>query len=158
MDRFIRAVDGIAAAFMFFVAFFTLVAVIGRKFVDWSPPDYFDLARLALGIAIFWGIASACYRNGHILVDILYEAVGPRWKRRLDLAATAILALFMAGLAVMTADAVNGARTGNVQTAELHLPMWVFYAVASAGGAAGFVLTCVRLVRLVRGEPAAALR
>jgi TRAP-type C4-dicarboxylate transport system permease small subunit len=158
MGRFIRAVDGIAAAFMFFVAFFTLVAVIGRKFFGWSPPDYFDLARLALGIAIFWGIASACYRNGHILVDVLYEAVGPQWKRRLDLAATGILALFMGALAVMVADAVDGARTGNVQTAELRWPMWVFYAVAGAGGAAGFVLTCKRLVRLARGASGEAAR
>jgi TRAP-type C4-dicarboxylate transport system permease small subunit len=152
MRTFIRGVDYLAAAFMFLVALGTLVAVVGRKLFGWSPPDYFDLARLALGIAIFWGIASACYRNGHILVDVLYEYLDARNRLKLDIAATAIVVLFMAGLAVMTGDAVLGAKAGNVQTAELRLHVWIFYAAAGAGVAAGFVLALVRLVRLVRGE------
>ena len=39
MNRFIRVVDGLAAASLFFVAAFTLLAVVGRKFFGWSPPD-----------------------------------------------------------------------------------------------------------------------
>jgi hypothetical protein len=41
----------------------------------------------------------------------------------------------------------------NIQTTELRWPVWPFHAIAAAGLAAGFVLTCVRLVRLWRGEP-----
>lgn len=155
MQRFVRLVDGIAAAFMFAVAALTLVAVIGRKFFDWAPPDYFDLARLVLGIAIFWGIAAACYRNGHILVDIVYEMTAARWRRAIDIVATVILAVFMAALAWMTFDAVAGAKASNVSTAELRMPLWTFYAVAAAGAAAAVVLTLVRLARLFRGEDTA---
>lgn len=152
MNRFIRVVDGLAAASLFFVAAFTLLAVVGRKFFGWSPPDYFDLARLALGIAIFWGIGAACYGNRHILVDLLHELASPTWKRRIDLAATAILAVFMGVFAWTTVSAVAGTMQANVQTTELRWLVWPFHAVAVAGVAAGFVLTCVRLARLWRGS------
>lgn len=159
MQRFVRFVDGIAAALMFAVAGFTLVAVIGRRFLGWSPPDYFDLARLILGIAIFWGIAAACYRNGHILVDLVYEWSSPRARRAIDVVATAVLAIFMGALAWMTFEAVQGAQAAKISTAELRLPLWPFYGVACAGAAAACVLTCVRLAKLLRGidtaEPSA---
>jgi TRAP-type C4-dicarboxylate transport system permease small subunit len=151
MNRFIRLVDGLAAASLFFVAAFTLLAVAGRKFFGWSPPDYFDFARLALGIAIFWGIGAACYGNRHILVDVVHELSSPPWKRRIDLIATAILAVFMGAFAWMTVNDVAGTMKANVQTTELRWLVWPFHAVAAAGVAAGFVLTCVRLVRLWRG-------
>lgn len=155
MNRFIRSADGLAAAFMFVVALSTLIAVVGRKFFGWSPPDYFDIARLLLGIAIFWGIASACYRNGHILVDIVYEMAKPARRRAIDLVATAILAAFMGALAWAAIEGVLGTRSGNVQTAELRLPVWIFHAIAAIGAVTGFVLACVRLARLARGEDTA---
>jgi TRAP-type C4-dicarboxylate transport system permease small subunit len=152
MNRFIRLVDGLAAASLFFVAAFTLLAVVGRKFFGWSPPDYFDFARLALGIAIFWGIGAACYGNRHILVDLVHELSSPTWKRRIDVLATVVLAVFMGFFAWTTASAVAGTMKANVQTTELRWLVWPFHAVAAAGIAAGFVLTCVRLVRLWRGS------
>ncbi|MCX7892600.1 MAG: TRAP transporter small permease [Burkholderiales bacterium] len=151
MNRFIRLVDGLAAASLFFVAAFTLLAVAGRKFFGWSPPDYFDFARLALGIALFWGIGAACYGNRHILVDLVHELASPTWKRRIDLVATAILAVFMGVLAWVTGADVAKTMTATVRTTELRWLVWPFHAVAAAGLAAGFVLTCVRLVRLWRG-------
>ena len=155
MDRFVRVVEDIAAIFMLAVALFVGLTVIARKFFGWTPPDYFDFARLALGIALFWGIASACYRNRHILVDILYEMSSALNRRRLDLIATAGVALFMAALAVMTFDAVLGAKSGNVLTAELRWPLWIFYAVCWAGSVAAFVLTLIRFVQLLGGRDTA---
>jgi len=152
MNRFIRVVDGLAAASMFFVAMFTLVAVVGRKLFTWSPPDYFDIAQVALGIAIFWGIGAACYRNSHILVDLVYELSSPTWKRRIDIIATGILTVFMGALAWMTVMSVLGTMKANIQTTELRWPVWPFHAIAGAGVAAGFILTCVRFARLVRGR------
>lgn len=45
-------------------------------------PDAYDFGRMLLGILIFWGIAATSYRGGHITVDALWGAVGPRAKRR----------------------------------------------------------------------------
>ena len=153
MDRFVRMVEGTAGLLLLSVALATFATVILRKLFNYSPPDWFDLAQLLLGISIFWGIASACYRNGHILVDLLWEFLSLRGRRILDIAATSILLVFMAALSLMLADAIRDTAAGNVLTMELKLPVWPFHLLAGAGILAGTILTVVRLIRLCsRGE------
>ena len=153
MDRFVRMVEGTAGLLLLTVALTTFATVILRKLFNYSPPDWFDLAQLLLGISIFWGVASACYRNGHILVDLLWEFLSARGRRVLDITATSILLAFMAALTLMLADAIRDTATGNVLTMELKLPVWPFHLLAGAGILAGTILTAVRLIRLCsRGE------
>ena len=153
MDRFVRMVEGTAGLLLLTVALTTFATVILRKLFNYSPPDWFDLAQLLLGISIFWGIASACYRNGHILVDLLWEFLSARGRRVLDITATSILLVFMAALTLMLADAIRDTAAANVLTMELKLPVWPFHVLAGAGILAGTMLTAVRLVRLCsRGE------
>jgi TRAP-type C4-dicarboxylate transport system permease small subunit len=153
MDRFVRMVEGTAGLLLLTVALTTFATVILRKLFNYSPPDWFDLAQLMLGISIFWGIASACYRNGHILVDLLWEFLSARGRRVLDITATSILLVFMAALTLMLADAIRDTAAANVLTMELKLPVWPFHVLAGAGILAGTMLTAVRLVRICsRGE------
>jgi len=153
MDRFVRMVEGTAGLLLLSVALTTFATVILRKFFNYSPPDWFDLAQLLLGISIFWGIASACYRNRHILVDLLWDFLSARGRRVLDITATSILLVFMVALTLMLADAIRDTAAANVLTMELKLPVWPFHLVAGAGILAGTMLTAVRLIRLCsRGE------
>jgi len=153
MDRFVRMVEGTAGLLLLTVALTTFATVILRKLFNYSPPDWFDLAQLLLGISIFWGIASACYRNGHILVDLLWEFLTARGRRVLDITATSILLVFMAALTLMLADTIRDTAAANVQTMELKLLVWPFHSLAGAGILAGTILTAVRLIRLCsRGE------
>jgi TRAP-type C4-dicarboxylate transport system permease small subunit len=153
MDRFVRMVEGTAGLLLLTVALTTFATVILRKLFNYSPPDWFDLAQLLLGISIFWGIASACYRNGHILVDLVWEFQSARGRRILDITATSILLVFMAALTLMLTDAIRDTAAGNVLTMELKLPVWPFHVLAGAGILAGTILTAVRLIRLCsRGE------
>ena len=153
MDRFVRMVEGTAGLLLLTVALATFATVVLRKLFNYSPPDWFDLAQLLLGISIFWGIASACYRNGHILVDLVWEFLPSRGRRILDITATSILLVFMVVLTLMLADAIRDTAVGNVLTMELKLPVWPFHLLAGAGILAGTILTAVRLVRLCsRGE------
>jgi len=153
MDRFVRMVEGTAGLLLLTVALTTFATVVLRKLFNYSPPDWFDLAQLLLGISIFWGIASACYRNGHILVDLVWEFLSARGRRILDITATSILLVFMAALTLMLADAIRDTAAGNVLTMELKLPVWPFHLLAGAGILAGTILTAVRLVRLCsRGD------
>lgn len=153
MDRFVRMVEGTAGLLLLTVALTTFATVVLRKLFNYSPPDWFDLAQLLLGISIFWGIASACYRNGHIVVDLVWEFLSSRGRRILDITATSILLVFMAALTLMLADAIRDTASGNVLTMELKLPVWPFHVLAGAGILAGTILTAVRLVRLCsRGE------
>jgi TRAP-type transport system small permease protein len=153
MDRLVRMVEGTAGFLLLTIAVATFVTVLLRKFLNYSPPDWFDLAQLLLGISMFWGIASACYRNGHIVVDLVWEFLSLRGRRILDVTATSILLVFMAALTLMLADAIRDTATGNVLTMELKLPLWPFHLLAGAGILAGTILTAVRLFRLCsRGE------
>ena len=153
MDRFVRMVEGTAGSLLLFIALATFATVILRKFFNYSPPDWFDLAQLLLGISMFWGIASACYRNGHIVVDLVWEFLSSPGRRILDITATSILLVFMVAFTLMLADAIRDTATSNVQTMELKLPLWPFHLLAGAGILAGTILTAVRMVRLCsRGE------
>ncbi len=152
MDRLVRVVERVAGLFLLAVALTTFVTVVLRKGVNVVPPDSFDLARLLLGISICWGIASACYRNGHIVVDLVWELAGRRARRVIDLLATATLLAFMIAFAWMIGDAVLGTRAAGVKTFELHLPVWPFHLLAAIGVLAGAVLTALRLWELARGR------
>ena len=67
--------------FVGIVALNIFVSVLLRKFFSTSIPDSYDFGRMLLGILIFWGIAATSYRGGHITVDLIWAAAGPRWKR-----------------------------------------------------------------------------
>src|SRR5271167_4261781 len=81
MDRFIDAIELVAALFVGLVAADTFISVLLRYFFNVAIPDAYDFGRLLLGILIFWGIAATSYRGTHITVDLVWASVAPRWQR-----------------------------------------------------------------------------
>lgn len=149
MDRFIDAIELIAAAFVGIVAADIFIAVLLRYFFSWSIPDSYDFGRFLLGILIFWGIAATSYRGGHITVDLVWAAAGPRGKRLIDVLATLVLLLVVSVQTAMLFDKVRATRADNVLTYDLHLPTWPFFAVAWAGDVCAVILIAVRTYRLI---------
>ena len=91
MDRFIDGIELAAAAFIGIVAVDIFVSVLLRYLFSTSIPDSYDFGRMLLGILIFWGIAATSYRGGHITVDLIWTAAGPRGIRALDVVSTLVL-------------------------------------------------------------------
>ena len=91
MDRIIDTIEAIAAMFVGMVAADIFISVLLRRFFSLQIPDAYDFGRMLLGILIFWGIAATSYRGGHITVDLVWAAAGPRWKRAIDVFATLVL-------------------------------------------------------------------
>lgn len=148
MDRTIKAIEWLAAIFVGLVALNIFVSVVLRKFFSTSIPDAYDFGRMLLGILIFWGIAATSYRGGHITVDALWSAAGPRAKRSIDVFATVVL-LFVVGVqTAMLFDKVRGTFVDHVLTSDLNIPMWPFYAVAWVGDVAAVFLIAIRTWRL----------
>ena len=112
-------------------------------------PIRYDFGRLLLGILIFWGIAATSYRGGHITVDLVWAAAGPRGKRLIDVFATLVLLLVVSVQTTMLFDKVRATRADNVLTYDLHLPTWPFFAVAWAGDVSAVILIAVRTYRLI---------
>jgi TRAP-type C4-dicarboxylate transport system permease small subunit len=150
MNRILRASENIAALFLLLIALLVTVNVALRYSMSVQVPDWFDVSRLLQAIAIFWGIALTTYRGTHICVDVVWEHMGPRGKRLLDLFATSVTLLFLLPLAWMVWAKVR--TTGTQATMDLRLPHVYFYAFAAAGGTAAALLAAKRLWDLSRGE------
>jgi TRAP-type C4-dicarboxylate transport system permease small subunit len=149
MDRFIDAIELIAAFFVGLVAADTFISVMLRYLFSVSIPDSYDFGRMLLGILIFWGIAACSYRGGHITVDLVWANVGRRYQRWIDVFATLVLLFVVTVQTYTLVDKVVGTYRDNVLTFDLRLPTWPFFALAWAGDVSAVVLIAIRTYRLV---------
>src|SRR6516164_827488 len=130
MDRFIDGIEWIAAGFVGLVALDIFISVLLRNTLNYAIPDSYDFGRMLLGILIYWGIAATSYRGTHITVDLVWSAAGPKAKRVIDVFATLVLLFVVTVQTVMLFDKVVTTRADHVQTYDLNLPVWPFFAVA----------------------------
>src|SRR5215211_782287 len=123
MDRWVLRVERVAGFFLAVITGLTFVSVLLRNVFGFAIPDSFDVSRLMLAVAIFWGIASTGYRGEHIQVDILWQACGPKGRRAIDVVATAISLAFIAlfGWMLLAAKVPDSIRSGEA-TFDLRLP------------------------------------
>ena len=155
LDRIVSAIEKAGGLFLLAVAVLTFVMVILRKFFDTSIPDWFDFSRLLQGIAILWGIAAACYRGGHILVDLVWDFSSDKNKRRIDLFADTCMLIAMVVFAFFAMQAAFEMRGKNLLTNDLRLPQYPFYLLAALGIVAAAFMTIVRLRNLLRSRTGA---
>jgi len=155
LDRIIDTTVGFteraAGIFLAAIVGLTFVSVGLRATITWTIPDWFDLSRLTLGVAIFWGIASTSYRDEHIQVDFVWEWFGPRGRRILDFISTGVLLAFLAAFAWMLTYKVDSGYRSGETTFDVHLPIWPFHLAAALGIFLATVLVAIRLARIVRG-------
>ena len=149
MDRFIDAIEWLAAGFVGIVAADIFISVLLRKFFSVSIPDGYDFGRLLLGILIFWGIAATSYRGTHITVDLVWSWANPRWKRVIDIFATLVLLFVVTVQTTMLFDKVRTTRADHILTFDLNWPTWPFVLVAWLGDVSAVLLIAIRTWRLI---------
>lgn len=148
LRQLFRLVDFGAALFLVVITILTFTAVVMRYVFSLAFPGSFDVARLLLGVAIFWGIAVAAYRKSHISVDLVWQALPRPLQRVVDVLADAVFAGFASLMAWTMLQQVLRVRSTGQTTFELSIPLWPFYATAWAG----LVLCCVLMwLRVVAG-------
>jgi len=164
MDRFIDSIEWIAAFFVGVVALNTFIAIVLRKLFATSIPDYYNIGQFLLGILIFWGIAATSYRGTHITVDLVWANASPRYQRWIDVFATLVLLFVVVVQTITLYDKVASTRAEHIQTTDLALPIWPFYAVAWVGDVSAVLLIAIRTYRLIfhpaaiSGPPAITVR
>jgi TRAP-type C4-dicarboxylate transport system permease small subunit len=151
MDRVINGVERFAGGLLAFVTALAFISVALRYLFSWPIPDSYDLSRNLLGILIFWGIAASGYRGEHITVDLIWSALPPTARRRLDIFATMLTLFAMTGLALALALKVLDLHASGEATYDLALPIWPFALFTWAGSVAAVVLLLARLVRQIAG-------
>jgi TRAP-type C4-dicarboxylate transport system permease small subunit len=144
VNRFVAIVERTAGYFIGFLALVTVGEAILRYGFNSHIPDGFVIGQTMQGIAICWGIATATYADRQITVDILYELAGERVRRAFDVAAYTINLLFLAlfGYA-MTFKVFDILRAGEI-SAELQIPIWTGYTLASLGVLTAVVTAAIR--------------
>jgi TRAP-type transport system small permease protein len=150
LEKLISAVERTAGMALLAIALLTFGSVVMRYVFSSQIPDWFDLSKLLQGIAIFWGIACVCYRNEHILVDLVWEKSNDANKRRIDLIATTVVLIFLTLMAYMLAAKTFQVLQSTQATSDLRLPVGPFHVVAWMGTVAAAVLTLLRLIHLWR--------
>ncbi|MBI2525238.1 MAG: TRAP transporter small permease [Candidatus Rokubacteria bacterium] len=154
MERVVLWVERVAGASLAAVALLVFVSVMLRDLFSLDLPDSFDFSRYLQGIAIFWGLAVATYRNAHITVDVVWELSGNAWRRAIDLVAAVVNLLFMGLFAYMLVERFTVVQRAHQLTSDLKLPIWPFYAILSAGIVATAAVGLIRVAELVRGTAA----
>jgi TRAP-type transport system small permease protein len=150
MKRLLAATETAAALFLLTIALVTAANVALRDLFAVQIPDWFDGTKMLLAIALFWGIAVATYHGSHICVDIVWEHVGRRARRVLDIVAASVTLAFLGPMAWMVWEKVLGA--GTQATMDLRIPLIWFTSVAATGAVAAALLAFGRLVQLLRGR------
>jgi TRAP-type transport system small permease protein len=151
VERFVSWVERLAGLFLLAVAVLTFSSVLLRYLFASQIPDWFDFSKLLQGIAIFWGIACVCYRNEHIMVDLVWEKSSPAGQRRIDLFATLILLIFLFLMAWMLGEKTWQTAQSTQATSDLRLRIGPFHIVAWLGIVAAVVMTTLRLNAVWRG-------
>ena len=152
----IGAVEWAAALLMGLVTLLAFASAFMRYVAGLPIPDAHDFGRLALGIAIFWGVASVNFSGSHISVDLIYEAVGKGWRRAMDIVATMTVAGSFAVLTVMMAQNAADVFATKEHSYDLRLVIWPAYWMMVAGAGLATVTALLRLWLLIRapGEDA----
>ena len=143
LERFSEAVDLVAGILLGLCTLLVVASTIGRYVFSWPIPDSFDISRYLIGACMMWGFASLGYRGGHIAVDLIYEPLGPRGRRVLDVFAWALLLAFTALLAYMMFFRLTSAFNSNEATFDLRIPVWPLIGLIWLGCASAVVTTAV---------------
>lgn len=152
IERLIDWTEKAAGIFLAAITILIFSSITLRGTFGFTIPEWYDLSRLMLGVCIFWGIAATSYRNDHIKVDILWEWLGPRGRRWLDVVATLVLLGFLAVFSYMLYHKVGSGYRSGEQTFDLRIRIWPFHLVAACGIFFATLLVLIRLFRLLAGR------
>ncbi len=144
MNAFVSIVEKTAGYFIGILALITVGEATLRYGFNSHIPDGFIIGQTLQGIAICWGIATATYADRQITVDVLYELVGARTRLVFDIVAHTINLLFMSlfGYAI-TFKVYDILKAGEI-SAELRIPIWTGYTLASLGILAAVATAAIR--------------
>lgn len=152
INAFIRAIEIVAGLLLGGVMLLIVASTLGRYGFASPIPDSFDVSRLLIGACLFWGFAVVGLRGGHIQVDLLADAVGPRLRRIIDTFAWLLLFVFVCLLVWKVLDGTLSAMRSNQLTYDLRLPIWPFYGLIWLGILASLFSVAIKVWRIATGS------
>lgn len=152
LRRFATWVEFAAAFLMGLVTLLAFGSAVMRYAFSAPIPDSHDIGRLALGVAIFWGVATVNYTGTHISVDLLYEMLGKTWRRAMDFISTLLVLLSFAVLTVMMSKNAQDVFATGEHSYDLRFQIWPAYWLMVIGAGLATLTTALRLWLIVKDE------
>lgn len=152
LRRFAVWVEFAAAFLMGLVTLLAFVSAVMRYAFSAPIPDSHDIGRLALGVAIFWGVATVNYTGTHISVDLLYELLGKTWRRVMDFISTALVLVSFAVLTVMMSKNAQDVFATGEHSYDLRFEIWPAYWLMVIGAGLATLTTALRLWLIIKNE------
>jgi len=149
LDRWLHRIEHVASVALFALMAIVFVSVSLRYLVNEPLKDQFDLSRMALGIAVFWGIAAACASDEYVRGDILWDKLPPHARKAVDLFGRAVIVLVVGVLTWQVGFKLNDVMRIGEQTSELRWAIWPFYAVMFGGSVVALAGVVARMLRVL---------
>jgi len=133
-ERLTRWLHHLSGALLVGLMLLTVVNILGRWLFDAPLPGAVELTEIGMVAIVFLGLAYAQVRGDHIRVDLLYEQLGARGRRVLDLFAALVSFATIAGMTWRLGVYAGQLGTSGRTTSALRVPLsWVAWmAVAGA--------------------------
>ena len=135
IDRLARALALAAGAILIGLVLLT-VADVGLRYLFDAPIfGAHDITELGLILVVFGAMAYCGRSGGHVAVDVMGQWMGPRLRRRADVAVAALAAATFGVLAWRAAVSALDAAAAGEASNLLTLPYAPFYWVIALGAA-----------------------
>ncbi|MEQ8699416.1 MAG: TRAP transporter small permease [Bauldia litoralis] len=123
----------VAGAVLFALMIGTTADVVGRAVFNFPLIGMFDLTHFAVLIMVFLGLAYCGYHGGHIVIELLFDRLGLRTRRRLVRCINLIGACLFAVLAWRAVVQSGTVRELDEASQLLELRKFPFYWLMAAG-------------------------
>lgn len=133
LDRLCRALALIGGGLLAGLSLLVVASVAGRACCDAPVPGDYELAQIAVAVAISLCLPWCQWRRGHVAVDFFTANLAPRRQIRLDAGGALLLALVCALLAWRLAVGALDMRAVGETTMIVGFPLWLGYAAMLPG-------------------------
>lgn len=114
-------------------ALLAVASIAGRACCAAPVPGDYELAQIAVAVAVSLFLPWCQFRRGHIAVDFFTTRLSPRWQIRLDGLGALVLAAVSGLLAWRAAVGAASLHAVGETTMILGFPLWVGYAATVPG-------------------------
>lgn len=144
LDWLCRALAIAGGALLGGLALLVVASVVGRACCDAPVQGDYELAQIAVAVAVSLCLPWCQWRRGHVAVDFFTTQLSPRRQIRLDAGGALVLALLCALLAWRAAVGAIDMQAVGETTMIVGFPLWIGYAAMLPGlvlaALAGFVV------------------
>ena len=133
LDRLCRALAVAGGALLGGLSLLVVASVAGRACCNAPLPGDYELAQIAVAVAVSLCLPWCQLRRGHIAVDFFTTRLTPRTQVRLDAVGALVLAFVSALLAWRAAVGAVDLHVVGETTMIVGFPLWLGYAATLPG-------------------------